>query len=194
MHNAKTAYEQHQQTPRYNLPEQARALRRDWWTTTQAARAWGVSPRTARRYFEEIGDTLVLARNTRTARVRVLHCVPANTLRPPVRRGNPNFSDANYQKANSAKRWDGHITRAQREEWQREHEMAAMQDLADEAAQYLPPDDEDDLADFYDLTPEPEEQEEDAEPLRPHFLMRWEREAWERKQKRLPKEKRHPAY
>ena len=179
----KTGYDVYKQTPRYDLPEQARALRRDWWTTSQAARAWGVSTRTARRYFEEIGETLVLARNTRTARVRVLHCVAVNTLRPPVRRGNPNFHNAEYQKANSAKRWDGHITRAQRKEWQRQYEAAAMKDLAEEAAQFLPPDDDDDdMVETWE--PEPTPEEEAHEPLQPFFLMRWEQEAWERKQKR----------
>lgn len=187
MPKAITAYEQHQQTPRYDLPQQARALRRDWWTTTQAAKAWGVSPRTARRYFEEIGETLVLARNTRTARVRVLHCVPANTLRPPVRRGNPHFGDRAYQQELSMRRWEGHITRLQRETFEREYEAAALLDLQDLAAEYLPdPEEVEDWQPYPMPDPEPEPE--------PFFLQRWERDLYERKQKRQPKENRHPAY
>ena len=134
----KTAYEIWQDTPRYQLPHEASRLRREWWTTTQAARKWGVSPRTARRYFEQIGSTMVIAANVRTDRVRVLHCVPANTLRPPVRCGNPNFANAEYQRANSKKRWEPHAVAKEARQFLHALDEAAKQDAIDEFLRQFP--------------------------------------------------------
>ena len=134
----KTAFEIWQDVPRYQLPHEARALQRDWWTTTQAAWAWGVSPRTARRYFEQIGTTTVIAANVRTDRVRVLHCVPANTLRPPVRRGNPNFADREYQRNVSRQRWSLHAVAANARQFLHALDEAAKQDAIDDFLRHFP--------------------------------------------------------
>lgn len=184
-----TAYEEWQKAPRYQLPHELHALRRDWWTTTQAAKAWGVSPRTAQRYFAEIGDTIVMARNVRTSRVRILHCVPAGTLRPPVRsRGNPNFASTDYQKANSARRWDGHITQAQRDAFEAAYDEAALLDVTEEAATFLGEDDE--SAEDWQPYPLPPLPDPDTEPEPECYTEKWLRDLMERKRKRQPRNPR----
>lgn len=179
----KTGYEIWLESPRYQLPHEARALRRDWWTAPQAARAWGVSPRTARRYFAGLDVVTVIAANVKTGRARVLHCVKAGTLRPAVRRGNPYFVQPEWQKANSAKRWDGHITRAEREEWERQYDEAALRDLAEAVTAYLPPDD--DEAEEWEPYPMPE-----PLPIDEQYTEKWLTEAMARKAARMPKERR----
>lgn len=185
----KTAYEVYQNTPRYQLPHERALLKKEWWTAAQAARAWGVSTKTARRYFEQMGEaTTVLTIDVRTDKRRALRCVRAGTLRPPVRRGNPRFADSDWQRANSCKRWEGGLTAEEREAVKAV--MEAVEDAAEEEAyqtlleqidQYLPPElDDGGIEDW-----EPPLYSPDPDPPPPHFLMRWERDAYERKQARL---------
>lgn len=176
----KTAFELWQECPRYQLPHEAAALRRAWWTTTQAARAWAVSPRTARRYFDEIGSTIVIAANVKTDRVRILRCVPAGTLRPPVRAGNPHFGDRAYQRELSQRRWDGHITRAQKAAFLKAYNDAAIQDVTEQAASFLPDEDAEDWTP-YPLPEYGDEPDSDA------YTEQWLRELMERKRRRLPR-------
>lgn len=175
----KTAYEIWQDMPKYQLPHERRRLRREWWTAAQAARAWGVSPKTARRYFERLGEaTLIMTIDVRTDRRRVLECVRAGTLRPPVRRGNPNFRNPDWQSANAARRWEGHITAAEREMWRQEQEAAAFEEAVEFAGEMLGDQTTDEEW-------EPPEFNPDPDPPPPFFQSRWEREAYERKQARL---------
>lgn len=174
------AYEMLEDTPRYQLPHEAEALGREWWTATQAARAWGVSPKTARRLFELSGEaTTVIVRNVRTDRVRVLRCVRAGTPKPASRKGNPYFADPDWQRANVRKRWDGHITAAELRNLKDEMELEAFEDLREQVREFVP---------------DPEEQSEpwvpypmrppDPDPPPPHFLQKWERDLYERRQQR----------
>lgn len=125
--------------PKYQMPHEAAAFAAEWWTAADAARAWGVCPKTARRYMQRSGeDTAVVLLNVRTDRTRVVRCVRAGTPRPAaVSRGNPRFSDPAWQRANVAKRWDGHLTRAELLELRAEFEAAAIEDARDQAADYL---------------------------------------------------------
>lgn len=182
---ARTAYEIWQQAPRYQLPHEAVALRRDWWTTAQAAKAWHVSARTARRDFERIGATPVMVRNVRTDRVKVLHCVPAGTLRPPMPKGNPKFRDPAFQAEMLVRRWDGHITRAQLEEWERQYEDAALRDLAEDAAGYLGEDSSQD--DDWVPYPMPEPPDPDEPPPPVQYTEKWLRDAKARRSHHRPR-------
>lgn len=64
----------------------------DFWTIREAAEAWGVSYRTARRYAK-------LLRGDSRSRI------PKGTPPPQMRRGNPNFADPAKQAEYAAKRW-----------------------------------------------------------------------------------------
>lgn len=177
----KTLYDVYQGMPRYQLPHERALLKKEWWTATQAARAWGVSPKTARRTFETMDEvTSVLTINVRTDARKVLRCVRAGTLRPPVRRGNPNMANPEWQRQQSAKRWDGHITAAELKAMQAEMDEAAFDELVDWCRQFTPPPDEEGAEDW-----EPPESNLDPDPPPPFFQMRFEREAYERKQERL---------
>lgn len=176
-----TYYDVYKDTPKYQLPHEKEALRREWWTATQAARAWGVNAKTARRLFETMDEvTSVLTINVRTDARKVLRCVRAGTLRPPVRRGNPRFLDPEWQQANSARRWDGHITAAEIKTMKDEMNAAAFEEVVEWAEQFLPQDDDDGIDDW-----EPPESSPDPDPPPPHFLFAFEREVYEEKQKRL---------
>ena len=134
----RTAYDEWKDAPKYQLPHDLEALRVEWWTASEAAREWGVSPSTARRYMERTGEaTTVIVRNVRRDRTRVLHCVRAGTPAPQVRRGNPRFSDPEWQRTNSGKRWDGHITHAQLQAYKAELEAEAFEAARDQARRYL---------------------------------------------------------
>lgn len=64
----------------------------EYWTIKEAAEAWGVSYRTARRYAKILrGDS----------RGRI----PKGTPPPARRRGNPNFRDPAMQAQYAARRW-----------------------------------------------------------------------------------------
>lgn len=168
--------------PRYELPRDRQQLKDEWWTASQAARAWGVSPKTARRVFESLDEvTGIHVIDVRRKTERVVQCVRAGTLRPPVRRGNPNFASPDWQRQNSARRWDGHITAAEIAELKAAWKQDAFDDLVEWCGQFLPPPDPDNGIEDW----EPPESNLDPDPPPPHFLMRWERDAYERRQARL---------
>ncbi|MBQ7867057.1 MAG: hypothetical protein IJ354_02795 [Clostridia bacterium] len=124
------AYEQ------YQLPHEAERLRAEWMTPRQAADVWGVSVRTARRYFSQMYTWPIATINVRTDKVTVRRMLPAGTAAPDMPpAGNPNFCSSDYQKALAGKRWQGHMTKAQRDAIK----AAANEEAIAEAVSALPP-------------------------------------------------------
>lgn len=83
--------------PIYLLPDEQQLLEANWLTIDQAARRWGVSPRTARRYFGvmETRKVIVIVPGKSA---RTLLCVPADARPQRGQRGNPNFLSSSYQR------------------------------------------------------------------------------------------------
>lgn len=83
--------------PIYLLPEEKPILEANWLTIDQAARRWGVSPRTARRYFSMMPTRkVIVVEPGKSARTLLVVPVDADPQRPS--RGNPNFVSSSYQR------------------------------------------------------------------------------------------------
>lgn len=135
----KTAYDIWKDAPKYQLPHEAEAFKAEWWTAEDAARAWNVTAKTAKRYMQLSGEqTTVIVRNVRRDRVRILQCVRVGTPAPKVRRGNPRFADPEWQRSNAAKRWEGHITHKQLQQYKAEMEAAAFEEAVEFARLFVP--------------------------------------------------------
>lgn len=104
----------------------------EWMTSKHAARVWGVSERTARRYFAQLNAPLhLIADDTGVKRLR--RVVPVGTPCPEVPpAGNPNFYDEGYQRGLSERRWDGHITKADAQALAAALDDEALQNLRDQ--------------------------------------------------------------
>lgn len=145
----------------------------EWMTSKQAARIWGVSERTARRYFDRLGAPIKLITDE-TGKRRLRRVLPMGTPCPEVPPiGNPHFGDREYQRAMSARRWDGHLSKAQIKELRGQYDEAMIAKLVSDIEQRYPlgmpeppqelPEDFDELAPPFD--PDPEEGPE----LPPHL-------------------------
>lgn len=83
------------------LPQDAEQLKAQYWTPSQAARAWNCSRATVYRlidrYEKDLGARLIwVVRPGKTEMVRVIR---ANSKRPEPPRGNPAFRDGRQQSA-----------------------------------------------------------------------------------------------
>ena len=93
----------------YVMPDDEAAFAARWGRVADAADAWGVSYRTARRYidafFTEMRAEYVWIVTRYGSNTRLV--VPIGTAKPEYPRGNPRFGDADYQRALSLRRWGG---------------------------------------------------------------------------------------
>ena len=85
---------------RYDMPEEAAIYRATWWSSADAAKAWGCSRATAYRWFTRHPETVKRVRLWYTEYNRMVHkrVIPAGFPRHPSRRGNPMFRDPAYQR------------------------------------------------------------------------------------------------
>lgn len=92
------------------LPQDAEYLKAQYWTPSQAARAWNCSRATVYRlmdrYEKDLGARLIWV--VRAGKTSMLRVIRANSKRPQLPKGNPMFRDSDAQtrtaRAREAKR------------------------------------------------------------------------------------------
>jgi len=91
----------------YQLPYELASYRKAWWDISAAAKAWGCTYNTARRWIKlnpHVSQAIRLHRPNGS--VTWHWCVPAGTKKTAAHIGNPCFQDSRFQRTMAHRRWD----------------------------------------------------------------------------------------